>query len=98
MLLEAEGYQVVGEAEDGKQALAAAGELRPDLVLLDVQLPDLDGFEISSRLVAARPAPAVILVSSRDGSDYGSLAGESGARGFIAKSELSAAAVEELLA
>ena len=48
--------------------------------------------------MAARPAPAVILVSSRDGSDYGSLAGESGARGFIAKSELSAAAVEELLA
>jgi DNA-binding NarL/FixJ family response regulator len=98
MLLEAEGYEVVGEAEDGERALAAVTALQPDLVLLDVQLPDLDGFEISSRLMAASPAPAVVLVSSRDGSDYGSLAGESGARGFITKSELSAAALEELLA
>jgi DNA-binding NarL/FixJ family response regulator len=97
MLLEAEGYDVVGEAADGTEAIAAATTLRPDLVLLDVQLPDLDGFEVSSRLVAASPALAVILVSSRDGSDYGSLAGESGACGFIPKSELSAAAVEELL-
>ena len=98
MLLEAEGYEVVGEAEDGRRRSPPRRELQPDLVLLDVQLPDLDGFEISSRLVESAPAPAVILVSSRDGSDYGSLAGDSGARGFIPKAELSAAAVEALLA
>jgi DNA-binding NarL/FixJ family response regulator len=97
MLLEAEGYDVVGEAEDGAGAFEAVAELAPDLVLLDVQLPDLDGFEISRRLAADESGPAVILVSSRDGSDYGSLAGDSGARGFIPKAELSAEALEELL-
>jgi DNA-binding NarL/FixJ family response regulator len=96
-LLDAEGYEVVGEAVDGAGALAAARELRPDLVLLDVQLPDLDGFEVSSRLSASAAPPAVILVSSRDGADYGSLADRSGARGFIPKSQLSGATIEELL-
>jgi DNA-binding NarL/FixJ family response regulator len=66
-------------------------------VLLDVQLPDIDGFEVASRLTRADSSAAVILVSSRDGDDYGSLAGDSGARGFVAKSDLSGAALEELL-
>jgi DNA-binding NarL/FixJ family response regulator len=96
-LLESEGYVVVGEAEDGAAALAAVAELRPDVVLLDVQLPDIDGFEVSSRLTRSDASAAVILVSSRDGDDYGSLAGDSGARGFLAKSDLSGAALEELL-
>ncbi len=52
-MLEAYGYTVVGEAEDGERALAAAEELKPDLVLLDVQLPDIDGFEVAERLAAA---------------------------------------------
>jgi DNA-binding NarL/FixJ family response regulator len=96
-LLESEGYAVVGEAEDGAAALAAVAELRPDVVLLDVQLPDIDGFEVSSRLARSRTPPAVILVSSRDGEDYGSLAAGSGARGFLAKGDLSGGALEELL-
>lgn len=96
-LLEGEGYEVVGEAVDGGAALDAARELRPDLVLLDVQLPDLDGFEVAARLTADGDAPEVVLVSSRDGTDYGSLADRSGARGFIPKSQLSGAAIEELL-
>jgi DNA-binding NarL/FixJ family response regulator len=98
-LLEAEGFAVVGEATTGGEALAKAAELAPEVVLLDVQLPDLDGFEVAARLAAANgSAPLVVLVSSRDASDYGSLIAESGARGFIAKGDLSGAAVRALLA
>jgi DNA-binding NarL/FixJ family response regulator len=96
-LLEAEGFDVVGEAEDGASALRAADELSPQLVLLDVQLPDLDGFEVARRLTDGG-GPAVVLVSSRDGSDFGPLVERSGARGFIPKAELSGAALSALLA
>lgn len=97
MLLEAEGWDVIGEAADGASALTAAHDLSPELVLLDVQLPDIDGFEVTRRLQANGAAPAVILVSSRDSGDYGTLADECGATGFVAKSELSGAALEALL-
>ena len=96
-LLEAEGFDVVGEAEDGEGALAAVPELNPDLVLLDVQLPDVDGFSVAARLTAARAAPAVVLTSSRDGADFGSLVAQSGAKGFVPKAELSGAAIAALL-
>ena len=98
MLLQAEGFDVVGEAEDGISGLAAAAELRPDLVLLDVQLPDMDGFEVAARLMERDGGPAVVLVSSRDGSDFGTLVGASGARGFIPKAELSGSRIAALLA
>jgi DNA-binding NarL/FixJ family response regulator len=96
-LLEAEGFEVVGEAADGVSALRAAGELAPELVLLDVQLPDLDGFEVARRLTNDGHGPVVVLVSSRDGADFGPLVERSGARGFIAKAELSGAALSALL-
>jgi DNA-binding NarL/FixJ family response regulator len=95
-LLEAEGYEVVGEAKDGESALRAAAELRPDLVLLDVQLPDLDGFDVASRLTNGN-GPHIVLVSSRDSSDFGPLVARSGARGFVPKAELSGARIHELL-
>jgi DNA-binding NarL/FixJ family response regulator len=95
-LLEAEGFDVVGEAADGRSALEAAGRLEPDLVLLDIYLPDIDGFEVALRLKAANHS-AVILTSSRDGSDFGSLVGKSGARGFVPKAELSRASLTALL-
>lgn len=98
MLLESEGYDVVGEAADGRSAIAAARKLQPDLVLLDIQLPDLDGFDIAARLTAEDDAPKVVLVSSRDGTDFGPLLVRSGARGFIPKDELSGAALEAVLA
>jgi DNA-binding NarL/FixJ family response regulator len=96
-LLEAEGFDVVGEAADGGSGLEAARELQADVVLLDVFLPDLDGFEVASRLTSDRDGPAVVLVSSRDATDFGPLVAKSGARGFIAKAELSGAALLALL-
>jgi DNA-binding NarL/FixJ family response regulator len=95
MLLECEGFDVVGEAEDGYAALDAVRELRPDVVLLDVQLPDIDGPEVAARLAAANGfSPAVVLTSSRDLDDLGAVVG---VKGFIPKSELSGAALEALL-
>jgi DNA-binding NarL/FixJ family response regulator len=97
MLLEAEGYDVVGEAPDGTSGIEAAFTLHPDLVLLDVNLPDLDGFKVAENITRHQGAPAVVLTSSRDSSDFGPLVKGSGARGFISKGELSGAAIAELL-
>ncbi|MDN5747377.1 MAG: response regulator transcription factor [Pseudonocardia sp.] len=96
-VLAADGFLVVGEASGGAEAIRACGELRPDLVLLDVQLPDLDGFAVAAALTAGVDPPAVVLVSSRSRADYGSRIEECGARGFIAKAELSGPAVRALL-
>jgi DNA-binding NarL/FixJ family response regulator len=97
MLLEAEGFTVVGEAEDGMSGLAAVAALHPDVVLLDVHLPDINGFDVAARLTANGGSPAVVLTSSRDVEDLGSLAGRGCVRGFIPKSELSGPALEALL-
>jgi two-component system response regulator EvgA len=96
LLLEQAGYAVV-DAENGGDGVIAAAELQPELVLLDVQLPDIDGFEVAERLSSLRPPPAVILTSSRDRRDYGSLVGTPAIRGFIAKGELSVASICALL-
>jgi DNA-binding NarL/FixJ family response regulator len=97
MLLECEGFDVIGEAEDGLSALDAVSRLHPDVVLLDVQLPDINGFEVAERLTANGSSPAIVLTSSRDVDDIGLLAGRDGVRGFIPKSELSGSALEALL-
>jgi len=96
-LLEVEGYVVVGEAEDGMSALQAVRLLRPDFVLLDVQLPDLDGFEVCERLADDPEAPAVVLTSSRDPSDYGPCLDRAAAAGFLPKAELSGAGIADIL-
>lgn len=96
LLLEAEGYEVIGEAEDGSSALSQAEGLDPDIVLLDVFLPDMDGFEVASELTS-RGLAVVVLTSSRDGRDFGALVAESGARGFIPKTELSGASLANVV-
>jgi DNA-binding NarL/FixJ family response regulator len=96
-LLELEGYEVVGEAEDGHSAIDAARRLRPDFVLLDVQLPDIDGFEVAERMSDEQVGPAVVLTSSREASDYGPCLARTPACGFLTKAELSAAGIADIL-
>jgi DNA-binding NarL/FixJ family response regulator len=86
--LEAEGYRVVGEAADGATAIREASSLRPDLVLLDVHLPDVDGFKVANQVAELVDPPAVVLISSRDDVEFGTRVIESGVRGFISKAEL----------
>lgn len=96
-LLEAEGFEVVGEAADGESALEAAHRLRPAVMLLDVQLPGLDGFAVAERLAAGADAPMVVLVSGRGAESYRRRLQSTPARGFIAKAELSGACLASLL-
>jgi DNA-binding NarL/FixJ family response regulator len=96
-LLEADGFDVVGEASDGREAIAAAERLKPDLVVLDVQLPDLDGFDVAARLAASGLDSVVVLTSNRSAADYAPLLTDTPARAFIPKAELSGAVLADLL-
>jgi DNA-binding NarL/FixJ family response regulator len=97
-LLEAEGFSVVGEAADGRDALTEAERLRPNVVLLDIQLPDIDGFSVATCLAAAASPPDVVFVSSREADTYGLRLANTPARGFLAKRDLSGVALARLLA
>ena len=88
---------MIGEAEDGASGLAAASAMRPAVVLLDVQLPDFDGFDVAARLTRRDDGPAVVLTSSRDASEFGGMVARSGALGFGPKDKLSGPALEALL-
>ena len=88
-LLAGAGFEVVGEAVDGLGALDAVAALRPAIVLLDVRLPDLDGFEVTRRLLARPEPPTVVLISTREAADFGPRIQRSGAAGFISKARLS---------
>ena len=97
-LLTADGFDVVGEAADGATALEAIEELRPDLVLLDVQLPDMDGFAVIEAVLERNgDAPKVVLTSSHDAADFGSIVPRCGAAAFIPKAELTGAALRAVL-
>jgi len=94
-MLELDGFDVVGEAEDGAAGLRLARELEPDLVLLDIALPDMNGFEVAEQLAGA--PSRVILISSREQRDLGRRVRETGALGFVSKDRLSGEAILELL-
>jgi DNA-binding NarL/FixJ family response regulator len=98
LVLEYEGYEVVGEAANGEEALRVAADMGPNLVLLDVNMPGMSGFEVAERLTADEPAPAVVLTSSRNDSDFDRRTARSGARGFIPKAEISGARLSAMLA
>ena len=96
-LMEAEGLVVVGEAQDGPAALVEAARLDPDVMLVDIAMPGLDGFEVCERLPVLGGRPAVVLTSSRDAASYADRLARSTARGFVAKHALSAAALLALI-
>jgi DNA-binding NarL/FixJ family response regulator len=88
---------VVGEAGSGVMAIESARRLRPRIVLLDIQLPDLDGFEVARRLAEEGLGTATVLISTRDSSAYRRRLKDSPALGFIPKGKLSGAALAELV-
>jgi CheY-like chemotaxis protein/ketosteroid isomerase-like protein len=96
-VLEAAGYKVVGEAEDAAGAVTQARALHPDAILLDVQLPDGDGFSVAAELGGDPDPPRIVLISSREASDYGSRLDGNGMVGFIHKPDLSRARLVELV-
>jgi DNA-binding NarL/FixJ family response regulator len=96
-LLELQGFAVVADVEDGEAALDAVARLRPDVVLLDVQLPGMDGFDVAERLAATDRAPQVVLVSSRRRSAYELRLPHARIAGFLGKHELSGPALAALL-
>ena len=96
-LLNGDRFVVTGVAEDGESALDAIATLRPDVVLLDIQLPGIDGFEVANRLAASAQRPAVVLTSTRDAADFGARLRNAPVLGFVPKHEMSVAAITSLL-
>jgi DNA-binding NarL/FixJ family response regulator len=95
-MLLADSVEVVAEAENGADALAGMPAWRPDVVLLDIGLPDIDGIDVARRQRAAPGAPAIVLISTRD-VEYGTLAATGVAAGYVPKDELSLAAILALV-
>ncbi len=96
-LLKGAGYDVVASCPDGRSALTAISQLHPEVVLLDVQLPDTAGFRLIAQLDAGEQGPTIILISSREAADYGTRVDRSGAAGFITKAELSARSLAQVI-
>jgi DNA-binding NarL/FixJ family response regulator len=96
-LLESEGFDVVGAAADAREAIELTLHRRPEIVLLDIQLPDRDGFAVAEQLAEEVEPPQVVLISSRDAAAYGRRVAEAPVRGFIAKRDLTGAALAALV-
>ena len=96
-VLAADGFVVIGEAADGASALEAVKALQPDFVLVDIGLPDVEGFEVARALADTRPPPYVVLTSSRDARAYGRRLTNGHFLGFISKERISGAAIRALV-
>lgn len=97
LLLEDDGFEVVGEAEDGPTAIEEVERLRPALVVLDVQLAHEDGFDVAETLAGRADPPVVVMVSTRSATSYADRLATTPARGFIAKAELSGEALAAMI-
>ena len=97
LMLESAGYDVIGEASDAEEAVAECHRLHPDLLILDVQLPDYDGFAVADELSHDTDAPTIVLVSNREASDYGTLIDDAKIAGFISKIDFSEPALRALI-
>lgn len=93
-----DGFEVLGEAENGEQAIALVAELRPDLVLMDVQMPGIDGIETTRRIKSAPHPPVVIVMSTHESGDYVEVAVAAGAVGFVPKSQFGLDTLDEMWA
>jgi two-component system, NarL family, nitrate/nitrite response regulator NarL len=96
-ILEADGFRIIGEAADGAVALAEAARLRPDVVFLDIGLPDGSGLDLVRQVRSIAPSAVVVLVSSRPRRDYGERVTGAGAHGFIDKATLTRGMLSALL-
>ena len=96
-VLAADGFVVIGEAVDGASGLEAAQALRPDFVLLDIGLPDIEGFEVARVLAVDGPPPWVVLMSSRDARAYGRRLANGHFLGFVPKERISGDAIRALV-
>jgi DNA-binding NarL/FixJ family response regulator len=96
-LLAADGFEVVGAVADGDAAAEAVERLRPQVVLLDIQLPGIDGFAVAAQLAETTDPPHVVLISSRDAASYGPRLAGAQACGFLPKRELSGASLAALV-
>ena len=97
-ILASDGFEVVGEAVDGATGLEAAKDMQPEFVLLDIGLPDIEGFDVARTLAVTGPPPWVVLTSSRDARAYGRRLTNGDALGFIPKEQISGAAIRALVA
>lgn len=96
-MLDGEQFSVSGTADDGEAALDAVDRLRPDLVLLDVQLPGIDGFEVAAQIATRPDPPLVVLTSTRDAEDFGTRLADAPILGFVPKHEMSVDALARLV-
>ena len=96
-VLAADGFVVIGDAADGASGLEAAKALRPDFVLLDIGLPDIEGFEVARALAENGPPPLIVLTSSRDARAYGRRLADGHFLGFISKERISGTAIRALI-
>jgi len=96
-VLAADGFVVIGEAVDGASGLEAAQALQPDFVLLDIGLPDIEGFEVARALAVDGPPPFIVLTSSRDARAYGRRLADAHLLGFIPKERISGPAIRALV-